>query len=192
MTLKLLKADAAAKKRLKKMYLEAFPAEERAPFWRLWRRAAQGHAEFWCLADGREPVGMAYIIRDQRLAYLFYLAIDRSMRGRGYGTAALDALRGKYAGSRLFLALEAPDLSAPNCAERVRRHEFYRRCGLEDLPHRIKEMSVVFNVMGIGGPVQPEEYRSLLDRWLGWPARLMIDMRMLPDDDADQAKEAHS
>ena len=38
---------------------------------------------------------------------------------------------------------------------------------------------MVYDVMGIGGTVKPEEYKALIDKWLGWPLRWIIDMRFL-------------
>ena len=142
---------------LKKLYTEAFPAEERAPFWVLTRRARQGRGDFWVLRDGSRFAGLAYVICRADMAYVFYLAVEKEMRGRGLGTQAVRALIRAYEGKRLFLALERLDETAPNYAQRLSRHAFYERCGLRDLPHYIKEANVVYAIMGTGGPIRPEE-----------------------------------
>ena len=166
-------------KRAKALYREAFPREERAPFFLLKRRAEQGKADFWQISDGSLPVGIAYVVSCGDLSYLFYFAVGQSLRGKGYGTAALNLLKERYAGGRFFLAIEPPDENAENYAQRVRRHAFYRQCGFEDLPFRLKEASVVYSIMGIGGPVYPEEHREMFDRYLGWILRRFVDMRII-------------
>ena len=67
------------------------------------------------------------------------LRLDPAARGKGCGTRAMAALRGQYAGRRLFLAAEALDPAADNYAARVRRKQFYLRCGLQDLHARVRE-----------------------------------------------------
>ena len=171
--------DVSQEKQARRLYEEAFPKEERAPFRILIKRARQGKADFWCLTESGEWIGMAYILRGDALAYLFYLAIDKEKRGCGYGTMAIEALKKKYSSHRLFLALETLDKSAANYDQRVKRRDFYARCGLSPIPYRLKEASVIFDVMGIGGPVKPEEYKALADNWLGRPLRWIVDMRFL-------------
>ena len=33
--------------------------------------------------------------------------------------------------------------------------------------------------MGVGGSVQPGEYKAMINRFLGWPLRWLIDMRFI-------------
>ena len=164
-------------RQMRDIYLEAFPRRERFSFKLLLKRFKQGKADFWCLMASGKPVGMAYILYEKRLAYLFYLAISSNERGHGYGTEAIEAIRKYYEGSRLFLAVETIDESAANYSQRVRRRDFYLRCGFSYLPCHIKEASVIFDAMSIGGSVSPDEYRALTHNWLGWPLRWIIDMR---------------
>ncbi len=166
-------------KRLKKLYISAFPKEERAPFWLMKRKALQGKAEFWEVTDGDIWVGLAYVVCYKDIAYLFYLAMDASLRGQGYGTKTMEALKEKYQDKRFFLALELLDETAENYTQRVHRHEFYKKCGLQDWPYRLKEASVIYAVMGIGNVVEPEEYKEMFDIYLGKWLRQRIDMRFV-------------
>lgn len=162
---------------IKHLYKQAFPSEERAPFGMLMRKA--GKADFFALYDSEKWVGLAYIVSRGKLAYIFYIAITPEQRGKGYGTAAMKALIEYYKDSRLFLALEQLDKSADNCDQRVKRHEFYKSCGLSDLPYKIKEGGVIYDIMGVGGKVEPEEYRELIDSYLGWFMKRVVDMRII-------------
>ena len=177
---------------IKRIYTESFPDNERAPMKMLKKRAKQGKADFLAICDGETTVGMCYVVCCKDLAYLFYIAVDRSLRGKGYGTQAIAALLEKYRGKRFFLALEQLDESADNYSQRVKRHEFYRSCGLRDLPFKLKEATVVFSAMGAKLPAEkdgsgnetftvlPEEYKELTDRYLGFFMKHMVDMRLLP------------
>ena len=175
----LRRADRRDRERLRALYEEAFPPEERAPFKRLVRRARGGRADFWSLYDGDEWAGMAYVLTRADLAYVFYLAVDAGRRDRGAGSGAIAALRDRYPGRRMFVGLERPDPEAENSEQRERRRAFYARCGMEELPYTLIEVGVEFMMMGFGGPVEPEEYRAMADAWLGWPLRRFIDMRIV-------------
>ena len=52
---------------------------------------------------------------------------------------AIEALKKQYHGSRFFLALETLDKAADNYEQRVKRHSFYEKCGLSDMPYKLKE-----------------------------------------------------
>lgn len=164
-------------KAVKQLYNEAFPDDERAPFGLLMRKA--GKADFFAFYDNGNWVGLTYIVRHNRLAYIFYIAITPKQRGKGYGTAAMKTLIEYYKDCRLFLALEQLDKTAENYDQRVKRHEFYKNCGLSELPYRIKEGNVIYDIMGVGGKVEPEEYRALIDNYLGWFMKRIVDMRII-------------
>ena len=169
-------SDRAA---VKKIYIEAFPKEERPPFGLLWRKLRRGKSELLIAEDNGEPIGFAYSVCLRDLVYLFFLAVRSDRRGQGVGSFILRSAQEQYAGRRLFLARETLDETAPNYGERVRRREFYLKNGLADHPAKVKEGPIVFDVMGIGGAVHPAEYRELMTRWAG-PIRVrMFDPKMI-------------
>lgn len=178
MSLTLEKYDKSDKKQLKRLYLTAFPSEERCPFFIMMNREKRGKSEMLIARDKGRFIGFAYMVCDEKLAYLFYLAVDDSERGKGYGTEIIEALKEKYKGRRLFLAREQLDKSAENYEQRVNRHNFYLHCGFEDLSCCIKEGPVVYDVMGIGGNVTAEEYHSLIKDWAGILLKI-VDMKII-------------
>ncbi len=166
---------------IKTLYTEAFPPDERAPFRMICKKAERGKGDFWVICEEGQSIGLAYLVAQKDLAYLFYYAIDPSERGKGYGTRALKEVLKMYENYRLFLALENWKEDAENKEQRIKRHSFYLNCGLHDLPYRIKEVDMVYSIMGSKGPVEPEEYRSMMNRYVGFPMRLFFDMRIIKD-----------
>ena len=154
--------------RLERLYTGAFPAGERFPFSLLKKRALSGKADFWNLVEEGEWVGMAYLVRHEDLVYLFYFAVDAEKRGRGHGTAAIKAMLERYKGKRFFLALENWLEECDNPEERNKRHDFYLNCGLSDIPYKLWELSMKYRLMGVGGKVEPEEYKLMMGRYFGW------------------------
>lgn len=173
---KYIPADRSA---VKKLYLSAFPADERAPFFLLLMRAKAGKADILTAHDGKIFIGFAYVVRWKNLVYLFYLAVDENKRGMGYGRKIIEAVKSRYKGSRIFIAREQLDKSAENYAQRVNRRNFYIKCGFRDLPYCIKEASVIYDVMSVGGIVRPAEYNALITSWSGKILKSFVDMKMI-------------
>lgn len=163
---------------VKKLYNRAFPAEEKAPFWLMMKKTKKENVDFWGLYDKEKWIGLAYVIRYNDLAYLFYLAIDDSQRGKGYGTKVMKLLQEKYMNLRLFLALETLDKNADNYNERVKRHNFYKRAGLTELPYHLREAMVVYDIMGTNGKIEPEEYGALISDYIGGFLSKIFKMRI--------------
>ncbi len=178
MQVTLERAGAAEYAKIKPLYYSAFPPEERPPFFLVKRKDKSGAGEMLAVKDGEIFVGFAYLICQKDLAYLFFLAIDGSRRGRGYGSAVLAALRERYQGKRLFLAREQLDKSAENYDQRVKRHSFYLKGGFTDLPCKIKEGPVVYDVMGVGGNITAEEYDALIVGWCGKIYKRLVGMEL--------------
>lgn len=160
--------DSDTVKEIRSIFLEAFPREERPPFLFLLHRAKSDIVDFCGIFDGDKLVGFTYVVKNNGLVYLFFLAIKRESRGCGYGKEVMRLLIEKYRGCRFFLAREQLDESAENYQQRVTRRKFYEDCGLKDMPYRIREASVTYDVMGIGGVIDPEEYKEMINRYLGF------------------------
>ena len=154
-------------KHIKRLYNSAFPSEERAPFRVLANRSVKDCVDFLSIHSGDEFIGFAYVVNYNDLSYLFYFAVEEKYRGMGFGSDVLKALKQRYSDRRLFLAIETLDENADNYDMRVRRKNFYMRNGFEDLKSKIREGSMYYSALGIGGDIGDEEFRLLMNNYLG-------------------------
>lgn len=175
----LKKAQKADYKEIKRLFKSAFPAKERPPFFIMKAKANQGKGEMLVARDNDTFIGFAYLVCYRDMAYLFFLAIDDSKRGMGYGSKILQKLKQKYNKKRLFLAREQLDKSSENYDERVKRHNFYLKNGFTDLPYKLKEANVTYDVMSNATMITPNEYDALISRWTGKLIGRFIDMRII-------------
>lgn len=173
-TLKRINVFSKDYREISRLYRTAFPADERAPMWLLTMKSGKENIDFWGIYADGEWVGLAYVISEGSASYLFYLAMSEDRRGKGLGSRAMQSLLIHYEGQRIFLALEQLDESADNFEERQRRRKFYMRNGLKPLPLTIREATVTYDVMGTGS-VKPEEYESMMKKYLG-PASRLVSM----------------
>ena len=150
------------RKGLKEIYKEAFPREEKIPFWMLKMLTRDGRGEFYGVYDHEELIGLVYNVYYKDIIYISYLAIDDTKRGAGYGGRILQTIQKKYSDSRIFLCIEEMDPNAENYEQRVRRKAFYESNGFKMLPFQVKEGIVMYDAMCVAGR-EPEITRKECD-----------------------------
>lgn len=166
-------------KNVKRLYNSAFPADEKAPFWLLMKKIKKDGVDFWAAYSEEKWVGLAYVLSYKDISYLFYLAVDDKARGNGFGSGVLGALKEKYKGRNLFLAIEEIDEKAENYAERIKRKQFYEKNGFHDLNCKLREATVIYDLLGLGDKIKPEDYADMFDEYLGKIFRRFIKMEIL-------------
>lgn len=166
-------------KLLKQLYKKAFPIEERAPFWLLSAKAKKENVDFWAIYDSHKFVGLIYIVNYADLSYIFYFAVLDFERGKGYGSKVLETVKQKYQNRRIFLAIEQLDEDSENYDIRVKRKRFYRQNGFVALDLKLKEASVVYELMGIGGTVTAQEYDLLIGAYAGRLLKRLVTMKII-------------
>lgn len=174
-TLKECHDDKKICKQFKKLYKSAFPKNERVPFLLLKNRAKKNFAQMLSIMKNGEFVGLAYIISNEKIAYLFFFAIKDELRGKGLGSLTLKAIKEKYKGKTIFLARERLDEPCDNLPQRQKRREFYLRNGFSDMPLSIIEPKMTYDVMSVGDKLAPEDYNLLFKNWCEKFKTKMID-----------------
>lgn len=176
-TLKKITKNTSDLKEIKKLYISAFPKEERQPFFVLNFKKKSPAADLLAAYNNGEFVGFCYNVKFNDLVYVFFLAIKKEFRGRSFGTKMLTEIHKRYTDKRIFLAIEEMDEKAENYAERLKRKSFYERNGLHILNCKMHEAKVVYDVMG-NADITPNEYELLMDSYLGKPLRKLFKMRL--------------
>ncbi|MGI6096002.1 MAG: GNAT family N-acetyltransferase [Lachnospiraceae bacterium] len=161
--MKIIHARKAHLKDIKKLYLSAFPVQERKPFWIIKNRAQQGTMEILRL-EKNGFAGLAITVLYQDYVLLDYFAIDASRRGEGLGTEAIRLLQKRYADKKFFLEIEAPDPTAANQAQRVSRKNFYLRNGLVYQNLTVKVYGVVMEILTTGFSLSASSYLEIYER----------------------------
>lgn len=133
--------------RIDALNTSAFPEYERMDSRKLLKMSADSALELLAVMDGEEFVGFTVIFCPADLCYVFFLAIDPSLRGRSYGSAVLDSLRERYPGKQLVLDIEPLDEDCDNPEQRLRRRQFYLRCGFLSSHYLFCYCGLSFEVM---------------------------------------------
>ena len=83
--------------KIKKLYMRAFPLNERKPFKLIKQKAKGSMSDVWMLDEDGEFLGLAITMNADDLVLLDYFAIHEKKRSVGCGSKALKLLQEKYA-----------------------------------------------------------------------------------------------
>lgn len=147
-------------RQIKKLYREAFPRCERKPFAVIWEKSRKGQMELLAI-DSEGFAGLVITVLYGDIVLLDYFAVSPERRGDGIGSAVMALLQSRYAGKRLLLEIEDPDVPCDNREERERRRRFYLRNGLTVMPYGITLFGVPMRVLTRGGAVSFAEYHAV-------------------------------
>lgn len=151
----------------RKLYEESFPSHERMPFWFLLWRAKKGPAEFLAFYDEDEFVGFAYVVADNKLTLVLFLAVDGQRQSKGYGRSMLNATRERYPHNQIVLDVEPLDAMADNHEQRERRFAFYEKNGFKHTQHKIVAKDDSYDILSTDGQVSYEDYQALYRLFTG-------------------------
>lgn len=137
----------AAYARVAALYEEAFPPEELLDIGLLDELAELSEVDFTAYYEGDAFCGFSYSIDTGAYLYLVFLAVDSSMRSQGNGSRIIGRLKERFPGRVIILEIEPVDPQAANAAQRVRRLDFYRRCGFDLAGYDSIEGEMVYAVL---------------------------------------------
>ena len=156
------------KKEIKKLYREAFPADERAPFFMLLKRTEREENSFYAITDENGFSGLVYTMKSEKVIYIFFLAVLSQKRGKGYGTEILSKIRNMNPDRAVILMIEDTGITdAPNYEERIDRLGFYKKNGFYQLGIKINEAGVNYELLGTNRNVVLEDFLSIMKKFLG-------------------------
>ena len=157
-----LEANSEDRCRFEQINEEAFPVWERMSFDEIFGFVSDTNTDVLGLYDGKTPIGFTALLKNEECGYLYYLAIDHSMRSKGYGSAALRRIREVYPNLQLTLDFEVIDENAENYAQRVRRKSFYLRNGFHETGSYTMLRGRRFELVCSGGELRREALKDLL------------------------------
>lgn len=144
------------------VYHEAFPEEERMEDSLMLSLAEGGSLLHLIIKEDAIPVGF-FTLSVGPCAYLYYFAMKKSCRGRGFGGEALSLLFDRFFPLPVAVDLEIPSDGAPNAEQRRRRRAFYLRSGFSERSIFVRYLGMDLEILTHGeGATLPAIEASLL------------------------------
>ena len=168
MTVELRDATKADVRRIRSLYKIAFPKAERRPWRLIAQKRRQGLSDVWAVTADGNFVGMAITLNCDDRVLLDYFATEPESRGVGFGAAALALLRERYADKLFLLEVETTKTPSPDHDLRVRRKNFYLRCGMVEMPEYSANLfGVEMEILTAGDRLSFDRYHEIYEKAFG-------------------------
>lgn len=112
-------------KHIKKIFKYSFPKEERMPFFMMLLLTKIQDMEFLSFYHKDTLCGFVYMLSNQQITFIIYLAVDEELRSKGYGSAIISEIQRMYPNHKIVLYIDRPDVDAPDKEQRIKRKNFY-------------------------------------------------------------------
>ena len=133
-----------------KLYLEAFPENERPPLSIFLESLKQEAITLLAFYDNATFVGFTYLAIYKDICCLYFFAVSKGYRHQGYGGQIIEILKKEYKDYVLMLGYEEVDPKYKNYEERVLRKAFYYKHGFVDNKIKTNEYGVIYETAYIG------------------------------------------
>lgn len=162
MKVKHIRCNSVDLDKVESLAKEAFPPKEYLSPSELIRMAERGEVDFWGLYDKNSFVGFMVISVFEDMCYLFFLAIDPSIRSKGYGGQALRLLDELYPNKQQVVDFEMIDDTATNNEQRITRKAFYMRNGYQETGKFISYRGVDYEILSRDTPFDFEKFKRMM------------------------------
>ena len=169
------KENQEIKKDIRKLYLSAFPKEERPPAWIFFNNALKDNQDLYGYYDNDEFIGFAQLTIYKDICYLFFLAVSPNKRNQGYGSKIIENIKDNNKDKVILLCYEEVDDKYLDNSLRIKRRNFYRKNGFKDNVIKTNEFGVIFETGYYGShKVSYEDYVEIFVQGFGEFARKYI------------------
>lgn len=114
------------KKEIKKLYFDAFPKNERMPFFLMILMSFLWNTNFYAFYDKDRLVGIIYLATLGRQTFIMFFAVDEKLRSLGYGSQILSIVSDKYKKNKIIVSIE-PCINNELLEINQKRKKFYQK-----------------------------------------------------------------
>lgn len=145
-------------KKIKEIYLDSFPKEDRMPFWLMVLLSKKNDTDFLAFYDEEILCGFTYTAIKNNIAFVMFFAIDKNLRSKGYGSFILNKLQSIYPNHKIIVSIEPFDENAKNINQRIRRKKFYINNGYVETGYLMNLSNIEQEILIKNGNFDKEEF----------------------------------
>lgn len=147
-------------KDMKRIYFEAFSNNERMPFPMMAAMSKLWNTSFFGFYDGDIPCGLVYLAFNGKLVFIMFLAVDKSLRSKGYGSYILRWIKEKFPSKKIIVSIEPCDENADDAEIRKKRKAFYIKNGYKETGYMMRLNGIEQEIIITNGDFVKKEFRS--------------------------------
>lgn len=151
--------------RVVQIYSDSFPKNEKLPMWLLKVMSKRNSVEFLAFYDNDNFCGFTYLIHNKNITFILYLATDKIIRSKGYGSQILNWIVENHKENCIVLNIETVDDKYANYEERLSRQKFYFKNGFIDTKFKLIDKEDIYDVLYKGNCFSKSEYENLFKKF---------------------------
>lgn len=156
-------ANSPYRGRIEALNAEAFPEPERTSYDDMLLAGKAGCGGLFAVLENGHFIGFTYLLWQEEIIYVYYLAVEPALRGRGCGSRIISALVEMYPGRIMALSAETPPDRSDRDDIRSRRIAFYERNGFVDDLKPVPWRGIPFDMMYRGGHIPDDRMKKFFD-----------------------------
>lgn len=157
---------------VKNIYFDSFSKKERMPFLMMVAMSKLWNTEFLGFYDCDTLCGFAYLAHNGKIVFVMFLAVDKTLRSKGYGSAILQDIQNKYPEKKIIVSIEPCDKDVPDIELRLRRKDFYIRNGYKETGYMMRLNGIVQEIIISNGKFDKKQFRAFFAAYSNftvWP-----------------------
>jgi len=159
LTLLSISSSSPLCRRVERLYVTSFPANERRPFSQLLDDDT-GHCKVFAFLEEETFCGFFSVLSCMDIAHITFFAVEPSLRGKGVGSAALRLFHSQTPNMRVIVDIERPDEKYEDNAGRESRKRFYLHLGYEETDVKYRWQDEDYEILSFGGNVTNEDFHN--------------------------------
>ena len=154
--------ERSLRPQVRQLYREAFPREERIPWWLLQLNARRRGVDLTAWVEDGRLCAMTASVTTEEMHFLLFFAVTPEKRGQGIGSKILQTLQTQH--PQVVLNVEPLTEDAPNYDQRLHRFAFYGRNGLYDTGWHVWEVGGMFRVLSTKKQLDVPAYKAIFKK----------------------------
>lgn len=98
------------------------------------------------------------------MVFVLYLAVNDTIRSKGYGSAILTHIKNYFGEKAISLNVEPLDIEAENYTQRAKRIAFYMKNGFSDTHYMLEDRGDSYLILSTAEKFSPKEYTDVLKK----------------------------
>lgn len=147
---------------MKRLNKQAFPKSERIPFDQLMDLSNSNNFDFLAIKNGETFIGHYLIAKNPDTVYIFFFAVTKKQRSKGYGRQILDAIKEYYPYQQIVLDMVEVDEDEPHAGQLKTKIGFYKQNGFHETGYDLSYAGMKFELLCSKKAFDKDSFLALL------------------------------
>ena len=153
--------DLSTLEKIKNLYIQSFPKEERKPFSLILQKQKEQKVEILSIEKENNFFGLMILAKDNDNILLDYFAIKKEYQSQGLGSKSLELLFEKYKDKTIIIEIESTKIKSNNQIQRQKRKDFYLKNNFKVQDFYVDLFNIEMEILTNNKPMNFQQYQNV-------------------------------